>query len=150
MKTQDIKKIIEEILTHLSLEYDAVEEDILLNQPLFRIKTNASGALIGSRGERIRALNHIIKQMVKKQTTEPIQFSIDVNDYRSKKIREIEEIAHLLAKRALSLKYDVEMQPMSSYERMIVHTTLADTEHINTASIGEDKERRVVIKYTTS
>ena len=70
-----------------------------------------------------------------------------VNDYKEKKINQIKETTLLLAQRAKTLCYDVEMQPMSSYERMIVHTIIEKEEGLTTESIGKGKERRVVIKY---
>jgi len=146
MENTQIQELIEKMLTLLSIEYDSVEIDTMLNQPLFRIKTSDSSKLIGGRGDRIRALNHIIKKTVRNSGIET-RFMIDVNDYRSKKIEEVQSTAKMLAERALSLKYDVEMQPMNAYERMIVHAALTDMENISTESAGEGETRRVVIKY---
>ncbi len=53
----------------------------------------------------------------------------------------------MLAKRARSFKIDVEMDPMTSYERMLVHSHLEGRPNIKTESIGEGKERRLVIKF---
>jgi len=147
MNTDTIKKTLEELLTHLGVAFDEVEVTELFGQPLFRIKTQESKHLIGTRGNTLRALTHIIKNMFR-DSADGTRFMIDINDYKTKKITAIQDTAQMLAQRALSLKYDVEMQPMSSYERMIVHNVLTDIEDIETSSIGEGRERRVVIKYT--
>ena len=55
--------------------------------------------------------------------------------------------AKMLAERAKSLHVDVEMEPMTPYERMVVHTTLAGDLEVETASVGFGKDRKVVIKY---
>jgi predicted RNA-binding protein Jag len=52
-----------------------------------------------------------------------------------------------MSDRAKSFKIDVELDPMSSYERMIVHSYLEGVPEIKTESIGEGSSRRVVIKY---
>ena len=54
----------------------------------------------------------------------------------------------MMAERARSLQYDVELTPMSAYERLIVHTTLQNEPHVKTESQGEGYGRRIVIKYS--
>ena len=55
----------------------------------------------------------------------------------------------MMAERARSFQYDVELSPMSAYERLIVHTTLQGAPQVKTESQGEGRNRRVVIRYTT-
>jgi spoIIIJ-associated protein len=76
-----------------------------------------------------------------------LQVLIDIDGYRAGLIRELVERSQAMAERAVSFKYDVEMHPMSAYERLIVHTALADTPHVKTESTGEGRDRRVVIRY---
>jgi len=146
MKQEQIKQFIEELLKRLDISFDSVEREYNGEQIVFQIHTNESSILIGSRGEVIRALNHIAKKSLQ-SSEEKIHFIIDVNGYRIKKIQELEQTARLLAERARSLKYNVEMTPMSSYERMIVHSALSEEPNITTESHGEGRERRVVICF---
>lgn len=76
-------------------------------------------------------------------------FLVDVNGYRTQKIKDLQSKALMMAERARSLQYDVELSPMSAYERLIVHTTLQDAPNIKTESQGEGRNRRVVIKYSS-
>ncbi len=142
-----IKKLIEELLGKLSVEFDSINVDDSLGQDVYKIKTTSSDILIGSHGDVLRAINHVVKKTLQQQGEET-RFMIDVNDYRSKQIQEVQNTAKLLADRALSLKYDVEMQPMSSYERMLVHSVLENVDDVTTESAGSGRDRRVVIKYT--
>lgn len=75
-------------------------------------------------------------------------FLVDVNDYRAKQIKDLESKALMMAERARSFQYDVELSPMSSYERLIIHTTLQGAANVKTESQGEGRNRRVVIKYS--
>ena len=146
MNTKEIQTFIETLLTKLQVEFDGVEVQTEDGQTVFQITTANSGPLIGNRGETIRALNHIVKKSFD-GTDEAVRFIVDVNGYRTKKIEDLRQTAKLLAERARSLKYNVEMTPMSSYERMIVHAALTDEPNITTESHGEGRDRRVVIKY---
>ncbi len=141
------KQFIEELLRKLRVNFDSVDIDESFGQEIYKIRTTNSSILIGSHGDVLRAINHIVKKTLVEKGMET-KFMIDVNDYRSKQIEEVQKTAKLLAERAVSLKYDVEMQPMSSYERMLVHSALDSMENITTESAGSGRERRVVIKYS--
>ena len=83
----------------------------------------------------------------KPEDEEPFHFVIDVNGYHLKHIKELEGQAKMLAERARTFQHDVEMSPMSGYDRLIVHVSLHDLPGIATESEGEGKLRHVVIKY---
>ncbi len=151
--TPDIKTTITDIITLLDVPFDDIECTEVAGQTVYRIKTTESGKLIGTRGETVRALNYLIKKIIndgphRSAEDEPARFMVDINDYHSRQLEDLQNKARILAGRAKSLKYDVEMTPMSSYERMIIHATLADEEDITTESRGEGRDRKVVIKYT--
>ena len=152
MNTDIIKKRITDTLTQLGVAFDAVEvtESPLGGKQTFVIKTPESGILIGESGETLAALSHLLKRMVQQETKEEINFSIDINDYQAHKIDELKTKAHILANRARDMKIAVEMEPMSSYERLIVHDALAGEADISTESTGEGRSRRVVIKFKTN
>jgi spoIIIJ-associated protein len=146
---KNTKKLIEEILNNMGIRYDIVEEteDPLTQKKIYRIKSPESGLLIGDRGETFQALSHLIRRIGSKDQEEGADFSIDVNDYRSSMIDKLKMTANMLANRARDMKTNVEMDPMSSYERLIIHGTLSGQPNIKTESIGEGKDRRLVIKY---
>ena len=145
MTNNEIQTFIQTLLQKLSVSYESVDVERSGEQIVFQIKTEESGKLIGARGETIRALNHITRKAFDGE--EAPGFIVDVNGYRREKIDSLKQTAKLLAERARSLKYNVEMTPMSSYERMIVHSALTDEPNIATESYGEGRDRRVVIKY---
>lgn len=153
--TQIIKELIEDFLKKLCVDFDEV---LFLNNSEFQgetkflIKTNDSGILIGSEGTTIYAINHLIKKMVwkkinsKVEINKRINFFVDVNDYQGKNIERIKTQAIDLAEKVVLFRRDIEMSPVSSYERMIVHSVLADNSDVRTESIGENDFRRLVIK----
>jgi spoIIIJ-associated protein len=97
------------------------------------------------------ALNHVLKKLseceCKKKNLETIRFFLDVNDYQTKKNEELKNLARMTAQRVRYFKKEIELEPMSSYERRIIHATLGEYPDISTESKGEGLERRVVIKF---
>jgi len=150
MTTEEIKNIIEETLEHLTTPCNSV--DVVSGEvgTVFMINTNEARFLIGNNGANLIALNHIVKRIVdnkRKKEEEPIIFTIDVNSYQKQKNEELQNKAKMFAERAKSLHADVEMDPMTPYERMVVHSTLAGDLEVKTESAGFGKDRKVVIKY---
>ena len=105
--------------------------------------------LIGEAGEVLRALNTIAKRLVeaKGHTT---TFIIDINGYQESQLEGVRSNARMLAQRARLFKRDVELEPMSAYERLVVHELFAEDPEIATESAGEGKFRHIVLKYKVS
>lgn len=142
---------LKNLLAHLSVAYTAirVETDEKTGSTRIVISSPDSAILIGERGARLMALNHLMKRITEKALNgNTTSFTIDVNDYQKKHIDDIRAKAQMLAERARYFKSSVEMDPMSSYERMIVHAEFADAPDIETVSLGQGKDRHVVIRYT--
>ena len=95
------------------------------------------------------AFNHLVKKIASagKEEDDSVKFFIDVNNYQEKLEEELKNKAKIMSDRAKSFKVDIELDPMSSYERMIIHSCLQGVPDIKTESKGEGRERRVVIKY---
>ena len=149
-----IISILRTILGHLGVVVTDItcEADEKTKIARIIIATTDSAVLIGERGDRLLALNHIVKKIVEHENSEgeEVSFLIDVNDYQKRRIDSLRSKAHMLAERARYFKSSVEMEPMSSYERMIVHAEFSETPDIMTESSGKGKERHVVLKYTES
>lgn len=145
-----ITNTLRTLLGHLQITVTDIvpEVDEKTKSTRFVVSTTDSAILIGERGDRLLALNHLIKRIVEKQQTDPdFAFMVDVNDYQKKRIDGIRTKAHMLAERARYFKSTVEMDPMSSYERMIVHSEFTEVPDITTESLGTGKDRRVALKY---
>lgn len=130
----------------------AVDELDVGDMLKFSIKTPDAPTLIGSEGKSLMALNYIVKKVVEKASGSEHgrQFIIDINDYQGKKIQDLKGKARIMAERVRYFKSDIEMMPMSPYERMIVHSFFSSTPDIQTESVGRGKDRRVVLKYTSA
>lgn len=142
-----IKELIESLLERLTVSgvVDVVET---ADGPKFIIRTQEGGLLIGENGKNLISFNHILKKITSRSQgeTEPVIFSLDVNDYQEKKMEELRNVARLNAQRVRYFKKEVILRPMSSFERRVIHATLADCPDIMTESQGREPERYLVIK----
>ena len=153
-----VETILKELLTALGVTYSAVTKSEVAGQEIYSIQTDDARTLIGMHGDTVHALDMLVKKIYEKRqpavkgddpsTQGGPMFLIDVNDYRGKQIKDLQSKALMMAERARSFQYDVELSPMSSYERLIIHTTLQGAANVKTESQGEGRNRRVVIKYS--
>lgn len=149
MEKDKIVQILKDLSAKIGVAIDGVDVSEAAGHTLFTIRTKDSGALIGARGETLSALNHIVKKTLedKEEGKEPFRFVVDVNGYHLKHIKMLESQAKMLAERARTFKYDIEMSPMSPYDRMIVHAALQGEPNVKTASEGEGALRHIIVKY---
>lgn len=147
MAMEEVKRIVVELLQNMDISFDEIEtSSLFFNKPVVSIKTKESNFLIGAKGEYFLAFSHIIKKMASKVVGED-GFSVDVNDYQKNNFEKLKQKALVIANRARSFNTSIEMEPMSSYERMLVHSFFGEISDISTESIGVGKDRRVKIKY---
>lgn len=144
-----IEQTIQGILDSLGVSYKSVERVEVAGQRVFSIQSEDTRFLIGPHGDTIHAIDFLVKRIVDEKAGDEkaAPFLVDVNDYRSKQITDLAAKAMMMAERARSFRYDVELSPMSAYERLIVHSALSSEPHVKTESQGEGRGRRVVIKY---
>ena len=134
-----INEIIKKMHAEANLEVRRRENSISIT-----IFSDNNALLIGKNGKNISALQLLIRQMVNSNLKEPLSIVIDVGNYKEKRARNIEYLAKKLAREAYKTKTEITMDSMNSYERRIVHS--ADDKYVYTESIGEEPNRKVVIK----
>ena len=114
----------------------------------FNVEVNEPHFFTAHEGEALFALNHLARRIVEVKMPEGLDFLIDINGFQKKRVENIQAIAHMMAERARYFKSNIEVDPMSAFERRIVHEFLAEATDLKTESAGLGPARRVVIKYT--
>jgi len=145
-KIETIKETITELLEIMDFQGRINIDTSNENNILVNIQTDQASFLIGQAGANLEALQYIARVLASKKVGAPVQFILDVNDYQKHHIGLLEELARDIAKQALSERIAVTLQPMSAFKRRIVHLALADDSQISTESIGQEPERRIVVK----
>ena len=136
-----INEIISKMNTEANLEVRRRDNSISIT-----IFSDNNAILIGKNGKNVSALQLLIRQMVNSNLKEPLSIIIDVGNYKEKRARNIEYLAKKLAREAYKTKTEITMDSMNSYERRLVHSALADDKYVYTESLGEEPNRKVVIK----
>ena len=149
IKKSDIHNFIKETLLKITKDmgFDVNAEvkvrDDILNITLFSDKNNL---LIGRDGKNMAALTTVVRQIVFNELGYYYKFNLDVGEYKLKQQKNLERMAHRLAREVAKTKVEVKLDPMNSYERRIIHNTLNDDRYVYTESFGEEPNRYVVIK----
>ncbi len=138
-----LKTIVNGMNLQVNIEVTTVEDTTT-----FKMFSNNNPILIGKNGQNLEALTVLTRQFIKNiAPNDGPKIVLDVEDYKDRQISRLERLAKNLAREVRNTKVDVEMDPMNSYERRIVHNVLSNYKNIKTESTGEEPNRRVVIKY---
>ena len=105
----------------------------------------ALGALIGRKGERLSALQHIVNLMLSREMGEWTRVLVDVEGYRGRREQQLREIALRAAEKVVETGKMLQLEPMPALERRWVHLALRGHAAVGTQSIGEEPIRRIVI-----
>lgn len=138
------KEFLTEVITNLGLEvsFELKTQD---DRVVIKMYSDNNNILIGHNGNTLKALETLVKQKIQTETGIFFVISLDVENYKDKKISRIERLAKQLAKDAVKTKTAVKMENMNAYERRIVHNALTNFKGVTTKSEGEDPNRHVVI-----
>ncbi|MFH0906859.1 MAG: R3H domain-containing nucleic acid-binding protein [bacterium] len=145
-KTEIIKQTITKLLETMGFNGEVFVDDSDKDNILANIQTDQAGFLIGQAGANLEALQYIVRAMVSKKNGASVQFLLDVNDYQKNNIELLKGLARNIAEEALLKRIAVTLQPMPAYKRRIIHTALMSYPEISTESIGDEPERRIVVK----
>lgn len=109
------------------------------------IKGDEAYKLIGKRGVTLEALQYLTNLSVNKGNGNYINIIIDIENYRERRKEALITLANNIGKKVIRTKKTVTLEPMSSYERRIIHVTLQENQKVKTYSEGKDPYRHVVI-----
>jgi len=144
----EINKVSEKIKEFFESIFEKnIKTDVKIEE--YNICVNIQGEdvnnLIGYRGTTINALQTLATAIANKNSAEKIRVIVDVNNYREKRAKTLEELAEKVSKTVLKTRKSITLEPMTAYERKIIHTKLQNNDKIKTFSKGEEPHRRIVI-----
>lgn len=140
-----IKRFLDEFLPKLpskDISYDIEQRE---NTIYIEIKGEDIDYLIGYRAETLNAIQNIISAISRKEIENTARIIVNIGGYREKREIVLKELADKLAKTVMRTKKSITLEPMSSYERKIIHLRLQDNENVKTYSIGNEPYRKIVI-----
>ncbi len=105
------------------------------------------GVLIGKRGQTLDSLQYLTNLAVNKKCEEFVRIKLDTEDYRTRRIQTLENLAKNVAYKVKRSRRPVALEPMSPYERRVIHAALQNEKFVTTHSEGEGAFRHVVVTY---
>ena len=149
VERREVVKYIKEYLNKLLKNLGFTANIEIKNKeevPVYTIYSDNDALLIGKNGKNLKALSIIIAQHIMRETGHNFKFNIDINSYKEKREKSLENLAKRVAREVATTKIPVKLDSMNSYERRIIHNILTDNKKVYTESEGEEPNRCVVIK----
>ncbi len=142
-----IATLLEKLQVDAELTASISEPDDLTGRRVhvLDIEGDDLGVLIGPRGETLNAMQYLARLMVGNQMQKRASFVVDVEGYRKRRQQALARLAERMAKKVISRRRPVSLEPMPPHERRIIHMTLRDNDEVYTQSSGEGKRRKVRI-----
>lgn len=142
-----LKNFLDEFfrLFEVKASYEINESDEMISVLIDGETSDDTSKLIGKKGSVLDSMNTIAQIQLNKSLTEFKRLYIDIGDYRKKRQEKVRELAIQGCERARKYGTKVSLEYMTSYDRRIVHETLAGIEGVKTFSEGNEPHRRVCI-----
>ena len=142
-----LKNFLDEFLRlfEVKASYEINESDEMISVFIDGETSDDTSKLIGKKGSVLDSMNTIAQIQLNKSLTEFKRLYIDIGDYRKKRQEKVRELAIQGCERARKYGTKVSLEYMTSYDRRIVHETLAGIEGVKTFSEGNEPHRRVCI-----
>ena len=142
---EDIENYLSDVLEHLGLlvNFESNVREETINITMY---SNNNPILIGKNGQTLKALETLVKNKVKQDWGFSPKIILDVENYKERRIDNLERLAIKVAKEVRATKVDAELENMNSFERRIIHNKLTNFKGVATESVGVEPNRHVVIK----
>ena len=135
-----IKKFIESLNEYVSYKIEKETSGLKVE-----INSQNLGYLIGYRGETLYSLQNILSSIAGKGIENRVRVILDIEGYKQKREKTLEELAEKVARTVIKTRKPIKLEPMRAYERKIIHSKLQENEKVETKSVGEEPNRRIIV-----
>ena len=140
-----IQKFLDDFIKNLPQNDLNYKIDIVENDFHIDVEGEDTGYLIGYRGEVLNSLQLILTNIASKNLNCKVKVLLNIGGYREKRQKDLENLALKIAGSVIKSRKSITLDPMSAYERKIIHLKLQDNEKVQTHSIGEEPYRKIVV-----
>lgn len=143
---ENINKFLDEFLKKLNI--NNLTKKINIENSIINISISGEklNYLIGYRGEVLNSLQLLLNNIANKNIKERCKVVIDIENYRKKREKILQELADKVSKTVIKSKKAITLEPMPAYERKIIHSRLQNSSKVTTRSIGEEPNRKIIIE----
>lgn len=150
IKKDDIKILINNFIKEIGKYINlTIKTDIYFTDESIKVILDSenNAVLIGKNGKMLNSIQTLLKKYIENETSMNLKVYIDIENYKQKKIENLEKNVRKIINEVLLTKIDAKLDEMNSYERRIVHNIVSEYDFIISESFGETPHRYVVIKY---
>lgn len=150
LKDSSVQEEIVKFLEGLVYAYNLVAEvqvQKTSNEYVVTINGNNLGVLIGYHGEALEAVQYLLSNYIHNKAGRHYKIVLDIENYRQKRAEALKTMAENLANKVVETKRSFRLEPMTAYERKVIHSHLQKFENIKTHSEGSEPKRYIVINY---
>ena len=150
IKKEDIKKYLKEYIKVMGSNMGlTINSEIREKEDAYEIMliSDNNNILIGKDGKTLNAIQLLLHQSINNQVGFNIHVSVDVSNYKEKKVKRLEREVKKIMQEVEKTKIEAKLDAMNSYERRLVHTIVSENSNLETESFGEHPNRYVVIRY---
>lgn len=116
------------------------------NEIYYAVQSDQNALLIGREGRTLLAMQFLLRQHLVSFTQTPVRIQLDIANYHENHRKQLEILATRTAKEVVTTGIQVKLDPMSPYDRRIVHAKLSEWRDVSTQSEGEGENRALIIK----
>ena len=142
--SEKAKEFLVSVLEKMNVDAEIIAEETE-DSILLKVKGDDIGIVIGRRGETLDSLQYLTSLVVNKSKEDYKRVVIDIENYRQKREETLVKLANRLADRVVKYKKNITLEPMNPYERRVIHSSLQNHKYVETYSVGEEPNRKVII-----
>ena len=140
-----VDEFLAEFLSKMPTEGLTHKIEIEENNLKIDISGEDTGYLIGYRGEVLNSIQNVITNIANKGNKEKVKIMLNIGGYREKREKDLENLALKIAASVVKTGKSITLEPMTAYERKIIHTKLQENSKVKTYSVGEEPYRKLVV-----
>ncbi len=144
LRKKNAEEFINKIMESFKIKAEIVWEE-KDDVPIVRLYGDEMGIIIGNKGKTLEAIQILMSIIANKNSLVKGKIYLDIEDYRKRKVKNLEQLSEKMAERAVEIGEDVILEPMTASERKVIHNFLSKNDEVITMSMGEEPERKVVI-----
>ena len=140
-----LEKFLDEFIKNLPQNNITYQISFDQNDVHIEVNGDDTGYLIGYRGEVLNSIQTILTNVASKDLSCKVKVLLNIGGYREKREKDLENLAMKIAGSVIKNRKSITLEPMSAYERKIIHLKLQDNDKVETYSVGEEPYRKIVI-----
>ena len=140
-----IENFLNDFIKNLSQNDITYKVEIIENNVHVEVNGENTGYLIWYRGEVLNNIQTILTNIASRGLNCKVKVLLNIGGYREKREKDLENLASKIAGSVIKNRKSITLEPMSAYERKIIHLKLQDNDKVETHSVGEEPYRKVVV-----